>query len=123
MLSAILGIGPLTAVVILSSSRAPFVPKERFWNVLRVVGWGLTAMLVTGGLIDAQAHGAFGKTLWIKTSVALFVVLVVVYVLVRRRVKQSTEFASAVPGAVRPLLWTMCTLVAAIAYLMEAKPF
>lgn len=125
VLTAILGLGPLTALAVVSSSPTPAMPPERFAQLLRVVGWSLAAMLVTGVLIVAQTHGALGKTGWVRVSLGLFVVLGALHGTVRRRLKRSRDTAPSValPQGLSPLLWAMCALVGAITYLMEAKPW
>jgi hypothetical protein len=125
VLAAILGLGPLTTLAVVSSSPNPSIPIDRFAQILRVVGWSLGVMLVTGVLIIAQTHGALGKTGWVRISFGLFIVLGALQGIVRRRIKRS---GNATPSAmllrgVSPLLWTMCLLVAAITFLMEAKPW
>lgn len=125
VLAAILGLGPLTALAVVSSSPTPVMPVERFAQLLRVVGWSLLALLVTGVLIIAQTRGALGQTGWVRVSVGLFFVLGALHGLVRRRLKSSRGAAPSValPRGLSPLLWTMCAVVAAITYLMEAKPW
>ena len=125
VLAAILGLGPLTALAIASSSPAPAVPLAWFARLLRVVGWGLALMLVTGILLIMQTRGAYAGAGWTRVAVALFVVLGALLGIVRRRLRRSGQEAAsgALPPGVRPLLWTMCGLVAVITYLMEAKPW
>ena len=125
VLAAILGLGPLTTLAVVSSSPTPSMPVERFAQLLRVVGWGLVAMLVTGVLIVRQTHAALGNTGWVRVSLGLFVVLGVLHGLVRRRLKRSRDAAPSValPRGLSPLVLAMCALVAAITYLMEAKPW
>jgi hypothetical protein len=126
VLSAILGLGPLAALAIISSWASPSLPVERFAQLLRLVAWGLGAMLVTGVFIVQQTHGALGKTAWVQISFGLFLVLGALQGIVRRRVKRSLTAAPpgvSLPRNVSPLLWTMCGLVGAITYLMEAKPW
>lgn len=125
VLAAILGLGPLTTLAVVSSSPMPSMPVERFAQLLRVVGWSLVAMLVTGVFIIAQTRGALGQTGWVRVSFGLFVVLVALHGIVRRRLKSSRGAAPAItwPRGLSPLLWTMCALVGAITYLMEAKPW
>lgn len=125
VLAAILGVGPLTTLAIVSSSSTPSLPVEKFAQLLRIVGWSLGAMLVTGILIVAQTQGALGKSGWVRVSLGLFLVLGALHGVVRRRLKRSREAApsSALPRGLSPLLWAMCGLVAAITYLMEAKPW
>lgn len=125
VLAAILGLGPLTALAVVSSSPTPSMPVERFAQLLRVVGWSLLALLVTGVLIIAQTRGALGQTGWVRVSLGLFFVLGALHGIVRRRVKRSRDVTPsiALPRGVSPLLWAMCAVVAAITYLMEAKPW
>jgi uncharacterized membrane protein SirB2 len=105
-----MGLGPLTTLAFASSS--PSMPAERIFGVVR---WSLVAMLVTGILIVAETHGVLGKTTWVRVSFALFIVLGALTGMVRRRLKRGQE--------TRPFLWAMCALVAAITYVMEAKPW
>lgn len=125
VLAAILGLGPLSALAVVSSSHRTAIPLERFVRLLRLVGWALGAMFVTGIAIIAQTHGALGRTGWVRLSFALFVLLCGLHGLVRRSVKGMPVATPSLglPRTVNPLLWTMCALVAAITYLMEAKPW
>ncbi|HEY0944711.1 MAG TPA: hypothetical protein VGD81_05565 [Opitutaceae bacterium] len=125
VLAAILGLGPLTALAVVSSSPTPVMPVERFAQLLRVVGWSLLTLLVTGVLIIAQTRGALGHTGWVRASVGLFLVLGALHGLVRRRLKRSQHGMPSIvpPRGLSPLLWAMCGVVAAITYLMEAKPW
>lgn len=125
VLAAIFGVGPLTALAIVSSSPAPSLPLERFAQLFRVVGWGLGLLLLTGVLIIYETHGALGKTGWVRVSFGLFVVLGALRGIVGRRLRRKSGGTPAValPPGVSPLLWAMCAVVAAITYLMEAKPW
>ena len=125
VLAAILGLGPLTTLAVVSSSSSSSISVARFAQLLRIVGWSLAILLVTGVLIIAQTHGAFGKAAWVRVSLGLFLILGALHGLVRRRLKSNQDAASslALPRGLSPLLWTMCTLVAAITYLMETKPW
>jgi hypothetical protein len=125
VLTAILGLGPLTALALVSSASTAIMPVERFGQLLRVVGWSLGAMLVTGGFLVYQTHGALGKTGWVRVSFGLFIVLGMLQGIVRRRLKRSLAVSPsvAVPRGLNPLLWTMCAIVGAITYLMETKPW
>jgi hypothetical protein len=125
VLAAILGLGPLTTLAVIASSPTPSLPAERFAQILRVVGWSLLALLVTGVLIIAQTRGTLGQTGWVRVSFGLFVVLGALHGMVRRRLKRSRDTlpSVALPRGLSPLLWVMCALVAAITYLMEAKPW
>ena len=91
----------------------------------RIVGWGLGAMLVTGVLIIGQTHGVLGKAGWVRTALGLFVVLGALHDIVRRRLNRSRDATpdGALPRGLGRSLGAMCGLVAAITYLMEAKPW
>lgn len=121
VLAAIFGVGPLAVLAIASSGPAPAIPVARFLQLLRLVGVGLGAILLTGILIVAQTHGAFGRTGWVRVSFGLLLVIGALQSIVRRRVKRSE--GATLPRGLSPLLWTMCALVAVITYLMEAKPW
>lgn len=125
VLTAILGLGPLTVLALAASgpSRTAF-PLERFARVLRLVGWSLAGMFVTGAGIIAFTHGALGETGWMRASFALFVFLGFLHGMARRQIRIARKAGSATaPGpALGRLLWSMCIVVGAITYLMEAKP-
>ena len=125
VLAAILGLGPLTVLAILSSSPAPVISVGWFARLNRIVGWGLGALLVTGVLIIGQTHGVLGKAGWTRVAVGLFVVLAVLHGIVRSRLKRNRDAApdGALPSGLGWQLRPMCGLVAAITYLMEAKPW
>lgn len=125
VLTAILGLGPLATLAVVASSSTLVLPVERFVQWLRVVGWSLAAMLVTGGFLVQQTNGALARTGWMRASLGLFVVLAACYGIARRRLRRRPDAMPpvALPQGVRPLLWAMCTLVAAITYLMETKPW
>jgi uncharacterized membrane protein len=125
VLAAILGLGPLTLLAIMASSPAPGITVERFAQLLRIVGWGLGAIFVTGVFIVAQTQGALGKTGWVRISFGLLVVLGALHGIVRRRLKRGRDVAASggLPRGLSSLLWAMCAIVAAITYLMEAKPW
>lgn len=125
VLAAIFGLGPLLTLAVVSSSTTPSLSAERFSQMLRIVGWSLGAMLITGVLIIAQTGGGLGKAGWVRASLGLFLVLGALQGVVRRRLKRARDAtpSGALPRGLSPLLWTMCALVAAITYLMEAKPW
>jgi hypothetical protein len=127
VITAILGLGPL-ALLAAVVTRAPAggLPLDRGLNMMRWIGWSLAGMFATGAAIIALTHGALGETRWMRVSFALFVVLGALHGLARRRLKRALEAenrAAAEIARLGPLLWTMCALVAAITYLMEAKPW
>jgi hypothetical protein len=129
VITAILGLGPLTALAVAttwspSTPSTPF-PYERIVRLMQIVGWSLLGLLVTGCVIIAMTHGALGETRWMRISFGLFVVLGFLHGMSRRLLRRAHR---ATPPAPLPklfgrILWAMCTVVATITYLMEAKPW
>jgi len=132
---AILGLGPLMAVAILtrrppvttSGPRImPPAPALRgFLRLLRISQVSLGLMFITGAAMIAIVHGAFGHRLWMIVSVVLFLGLGGIAGLTQRCFKKAlmpSGTTDDIESAHRSLL-TMCVIVAAIAWLMEAKPF
>lgn len=124
VISAILGLGPLFALTLVASSSSPAVPVAWLSRLSRVVIYGLGAMLVTGFLVIAQTHGAMARGGWVRVALGLFLVLCALQGLVSRRLRRARDGApDQLPPGLGRLLWPMCGLVAAITWLMEAKPF
>ncbi|HEY8993466.1 MAG TPA: hypothetical protein VIM71_02175 [Lacunisphaera sp.] len=121
VISAIFGLGPLLALALVAAAPGPVLPVAWFSRLLRLVGFALAAMFVTGFLVDTTLHGALHGTNWLRLSVGLFVVLCALQGVVRRRLKRAVS--DQLPPGLGGLLWTMCGLVAAITWLMEAKPW
>jgi hypothetical protein len=126
VITAILGLGPLTVLAI-GCSRPTSVPLpwDRIAGTLRLVGWSLAAMFATGALLIALTHGALGETGWVRASFALFLLLGALHGVARRQLKKLRN-TSPPPTHASPLgaiLTSMCGVTAAITYLMEAKPW
>ena len=131
---AILGVGPLMALAMMTR-RPPLpagvsrpVPPEpalrSFLRLLRLCQVSLGPMLITGAILVAIVHGAFGRQLWMMISVALFVVLGGGTALVQRDLKKALAMGSIVHvERAHRLLLAMCAIVVVIAWLMESKPF
>ena len=97
--------------------------SQRATPLLRLVGWGLAGMLVTGVILVAFTKGALGQTPWMRASLVLFVLLGILFGYARRLLRRTMAATpSVIPAALSRILWTMCALVAAIIFLMEAKP-
>ena len=123
VLTAILGLGPLTVLAIVSTGPATAsFSLDRVTQFMRLVGWSLAGMFVTGAMAIAFTRGALGQTGWMRVSFGLFLLLGILHGLARRRIKKTREAHLPVQG-LSPLLWSMCAVVAAITYLMEAKPW
>ena len=125
VITAILGLGPLLALAVLTTGpAAPPWPPARLGSLLRLAGWSLLVMLASGAGLIALTHGVLGETGWVRVSFALFLVLGFLHGQARRRFRQWTQAKEApVAPALAPILWGMCALVAVITYLMEAKPW
>jgi hypothetical protein len=130
VLTAVLAIGlvgaiPLTARLARRSDDAQAGAERVLGALLRAVQLGLVAMLVTGGLLDHAAAGAFHHTGWFRASIAVIVVLG--GALARARAVLRRGFA---PGGVRISAlarieqwgWAMSALVALTIVLMQMKP-
>jgi hypothetical protein len=124
--TAILGLGPLTVLAVVTSRPTPAaVPWTRVGQFLRLVGWSLGGMFVTGAIIIALTRGALGETGWMRTSFGLFILLGALQGIARRQLRKILSAASQTLST-KPLntvLWAMCVVTAAITYLMEAKPW
>jgi hypothetical protein len=131
VLIAVLAVGlvgaiPLTARLARASDGAMAGIEKVLGALLRAVQVGLVVTLLTGGLLDLSAAGAFHRTAWFQVAIALFVILG--GALGRARAALRRGFA---PGGLRENAlahverwgWTMCALVAVIVTLMQLKPF
>jgi hypothetical protein len=126
VITAILGLGSLPILAVTVGRATPLLlPWDRVAQILVWVGCSLAGMFVTGAIIIAFTHGALEETGWMRTSFVLFLLLGALHGLARRQLRRiRTETAS--PPATKPLsgiLWTMCGVITAITYLMEAKPW
>lgn len=128
---AVLGLGSIMSVALvaaISRKAGPgAVPVSRWLApLLRFSAISLGAMLVTGMLMDVAAGGAFHERWWFRGSVGLIVLTGVLNGLARRVVRRGlgpdAEREAALRGVER-LAYAMSALIAAIAALMEVKPF
>jgi len=95
-----------------------------FSRLLRLCQVSLGLMLITGALLIAIVHGAFGRQMWMMISVTLFVVLGGGTALVQRDFKKALAVGAIVHvERAHRLLLAMCAIVVVIAWLMESKPF
>jgi hypothetical protein len=117
------------AIVASTARRAgPGVADVSAWlsPLLRYSALSLTAMLVTGVLMDLPVSGAFSRMWWFRGSVLLLLATAVLHRRARRAVrkdlagKSSKEF---VLRRVERMAYGMCALIAVITVLMEVKPF
>ena len=132
---AILGLGPLMALALLTK-RPPLpvaaprpVPPEpalrAFARILRVSQASLGLMLITGITLVAMTHGIFGRQLWMITSVILFLALGASPGLAQSNFKMALGSTTPIMHVERAhhFLLAACGLVVVIAWLMQTKPF
>jgi hypothetical protein len=132
---AILGLGPLTALAILTkrpplpagvSRPMPPEPALRaFLRLLRISQVSLGLMFITGTTLIAIVHGAFGRQMWMIASVALFVVLGGGTGVAQSYLKKALTPAGSIVHVERAhlCLLVMSVIVVVIAWLMQSKPF
>ena len=125
LLTAILGVGPLAAMAILSSRRAArsesaATHRELLTVTSRWVSAGLGLMLLSGVLIGAAAGTREDQRLWYRASVLLLFLTGVINGILRRKLSASDP-DRAIAFAMRAS-WLMCALVATITLLMTLRP-
>lgn len=132
---AILGLGPLMTLTVLTRRPASATAASRpvppepalraFMRLLRVAQVSLGLMFVTGAILIARVHGAFGHQNWMVVSVALFLVLGGGTGLAQLLLKKALTGAGAAVHLEQAhrALCALCFIVAVIAWLMESKPF
>jgi uncharacterized membrane protein len=128
---AVLGLGSILSVAIVAAAARKAGHSSTdvsAWlaSLLRFSAISLGAMLVTGILMDVVAGGTFHDRWWFRGSAVLLVTTGVLHArarrLIRRDVGSNRGQDSALRGVER-LAYGMSALIAAIAILMEAKPF
>lgn len=126
VIAIILGLGPVTTLVIATGGTpSPAFPYERIRRLMRITAWSLPAVLATGAAAIALTHGAMGESTWMKISFLLFLFLGFLHVLGRRILHKAAAVTPPAPPP-RSLAWTfrtMAVVIAAITWLMEAKPW
>ena len=128
---AVLGLGSILSVALVAATSrkaGPSAVQVSAWlaALLRISAISLGAMLVTGILMDAAVAGAYHEWWWFRVSVMLLVLTGVLNGLARRVVGRGLGPGAGRDAALRGierLAYGMCALIAAIAALMEVKPF
>jgi hypothetical protein len=124
VLAAILGVGPVVVMAIVSS-RGPasgelaIERRELLASLNRWVSRALGLMLLTGVVIEIGAGGSFHASGWFRASVLLLVVAGAVNWFTRRRLR--VEVSEGIRSVARAS-WFMCGLVAVITLLMTIRP-
>lgn len=121
--TAVLGLGPLVALAIITiRPSAGEFPSQRATQFLRLVGWSLAGMLMTGAILLELTKGVFSHMLWLRASLVLFMLLGFLLGYARRLLRRAAAATPPViPTALSQILWAMCAVVAAIIFLMETK--
>ncbi len=109
---AILGVGQLAAVAVVSGTADP----RTIISLTRNARLSLLVMFLTGAALDFTSGGLFHERLWFRGSALL---LLLTGVLIWRAQKAAR---AAQPNRVRGMAWAMCGMVAVITVLMELKP-
>jgi hypothetical protein len=127
---SVLGLGSILSIAVAAGAvrRSPRpVGDLSAWlgPLLRVSGWSLAAMLLTGVLMDLLARGAFHEWWWFRGSALLLILAGALHGQTRRTAHRlsADEGGGVALRRVERLAYGMTLLVAAIAALMEAKPF
>lgn len=120
VLAAVLAVGlvgaiPITARLARQANRLADA-EGTMKALLRAVQAGLGVMLLSGVLLDVSASGAFHKTGWFKASMVAIVVLGALLGQARGAIRRGALHQMERWG------WAMCTVVALITVLMQAKP-
>ena len=128
---AVVGLGSILSVALIAAAsrkagRGSADVSAWLAPLLRFSAISLGAMLVTGMLMDVVTGGAFHRLWWFRGSVGLIVLTGVLNGLARRVVRRGlgpdADREAALRGVER-LAYGMSGLIAAIAALMEVKPF
>jgi hypothetical protein len=129
VLVAVLGVGSIASLAVLAGTarragRGSTDPSAWLGPLLRYSAVSLGAMLATGALLDFAAGGAFHEAWWFRGSALLLVATGGLHARARRAVRLGGEGVTAVTlRRVERIAYGMCALIAAIAVLMETKPF
>jgi hypothetical protein len=128
VLAAILGVGPVVAIAIVSS-RGPTTGelaidrRDLLAPLSRWVSVAFALMLLTGVLLDIGAGGSFHETGWFRASGLLLIIAGVLNGVARRRLRRNDSVApSEGIRLVARTSWWMCAIVAVITLLMTLRP-
>jgi len=126
VIAAVAGGGLVFALVLVANGPAvdAAVPAliARLQRLLRANGVALGLLIVTGVAAAVVAGGAMWSMRWLKLSMGLAIVLGAIGGVTQARLRRSRGDAGAL-RAVGRVAWVMSAIVAAIAFLMAAKPF
>jgi hypothetical protein len=129
VVTATLGLGQILGTAVLASSTQPGTPVAPVTLIAlnrlgRGTSWALALMLLSGVLIEYASGGSFHDTWWFRLSFFLLIALGALQGMIRRRLRKLAQATDGglLRGVVR-IAWAMCAIVAAVAVLMEVKPW
>jgi CDP-diglyceride synthetase len=129
VVTAILGLGQVAAIVVLASSTPSGACADAgSWTALDrlVLGtrWSIAIVLLSGVLLEYASGGAFHERWWFILSFFGVLVLGAINGIMGRRLKKRESAGDQrTLKSVARSAWIMCALTAAIAVLMEVKPW
>jgi hypothetical protein len=128
---AVLGLGSVVSVAVIAATarrtgRAASDVSAWLGPLLRSSAFSLVAMVLTGGLMDLAAGGAFSARWWFRGSALLVIATGILHAQARRALRAPLPNDDRGDGVLRRVEWTaygMSALVAIVTVLMEVKPF
>jgi hypothetical protein len=127
VVTAVLGLGQVTAIAILASTATGRVsggeaPWTALARLMRGTRWTLVIMLLSGVLVEYASGGAYHGTWWFRLSFFILLALGVINARMCRilRKRDSVGDDRALKAIVRSA-WLMCGMTAVITILMEIK--
>jgi hypothetical protein len=125
---AVVGVGLAGAVPLVARAlRGAGLDVARAGAVLRPLLLAVRASLgiafLSGALVEYAAHGAFHETVWFRGSVLLVVVIAILHRQARVALERAATPAPVALRTAEGWGWAMCGAVAAVVFLMTAKPF
>jgi hypothetical protein len=131
VLVAVLGVGSIASLAVLAGTarragRGSTDPSAWLGPLMRYSAVSLGVMLATGAFLDFAAGGAFHQAWWFRGSALMLVATGALHAQARRAVRRglAVDGVTAVTlRRVERIAYGMCALIAAIAVLMETKPF
>jgi hypothetical protein len=123
---AVLGLGQIAGMLVLAHATdgpdGP-VPRKALERLVRGIRWSLVLMFLTGALIEYLGGGLFHDSWWFRTSFVLLLVIGAINGWMGRLLRRLDSAATApILVRLRRGAWAMCTVLATITFLMEAKP-
>lgn len=123
LLTAVLGLGPIVALVVVTAAAPAADNAPALSTVLRrltrVATWSTLVLLVTGIAMDLETSRAYDRTWWFRGSTLLVLLLGYLLARTQRALRQAQPGSLATVGT---LARVMGALVAVLVALMVLKP-